>query len=145
MNLQKINYNALSAKQQEIYNFQQCAALLANYGFNCIKLADDWKGADFLAYHNDGDTTLKVQLKGRVDIQQKYRGKNLHMAFPAGGFWYLIEHDELVRIIEETWACSPRVKKKTLEERGGYSTPNPSKALIEKLEDHKIGERTNPA
>lgn len=38
------------------------AAKLADYGFNCIKLADDCQGADFLAYHKDGEETLEVQL-----------------------------------------------------------------------------------
>jgi len=30
----------------------------AHYGFNCIKLADDWQGADFLAYHHNGDSSI---------------------------------------------------------------------------------------
>jgi hypothetical protein len=59
----RIRYAELNAKQKEIYNFQKVAALLAEYGFNCIKLADDWQGADFLAYHHHGDRTLKVQLR----------------------------------------------------------------------------------
>jgi hypothetical protein len=33
---------------------QKVAAILGDYGFNCIKLADDWQGADFLPYHKDG-------------------------------------------------------------------------------------------
>ena len=57
MNLTKINYGELNARQKEIYNFQKVASLLADYGFNCIKLSDDWQGADFLAYHKDGDQT----------------------------------------------------------------------------------------
>jgi hypothetical protein len=52
--LKKIQYKDLNSKQKEIYNFQKVAAILAAYGFNCIKLADDWQGADFLAYHKDG-------------------------------------------------------------------------------------------
>ena len=48
MRLERIVYDELNAKQKEIYNFQKVAALLANYGFNCIKLDDDWQGADFL-------------------------------------------------------------------------------------------------
>ena len=64
MKLEKVQYEDLNSKQKEIYNFQKVAAILADYGFNCIKLADDWQGADFLAYHKDGGQTLKVQLKG---------------------------------------------------------------------------------
>ena len=36
-----IKYSDLNSKQKEIYNFQKVAALLADYGFNCIKLAAD--------------------------------------------------------------------------------------------------------
>jgi len=70
-----ISYDALNARQKELFNFQKIAATLADYGFNCIKLADDWQGADFLAYHVNGTTTLKIQLKSRITIQKKYLGQ----------------------------------------------------------------------
>jgi hypothetical protein len=38
-------------------------------------LADDWQGADFLAYHKDGFETLKVQLKARLTIDRNYEEK----------------------------------------------------------------------
>ena len=47
MKLEKIKYKDLTPRQQEQYNFQKVAAKLADYGFNCIKLTDDWHGADF--------------------------------------------------------------------------------------------------
>src|ERR1039457_2201301 len=98
---EKIGYADLTARQKELFNFQKIAALLADYGYNCIKLADDWQGADFLAYHIDGTTTLKVQLKSRVTIDQKYTGKDIWIAFPHKGYWYLIEHDRLVEKVGE--------------------------------------------
>jgi hypothetical protein len=58
-----IRYETLNARQKEIFNFQKLSATLADYGFNCIKLADDWGGADFIAYHVITTTTLKIQLK----------------------------------------------------------------------------------
>ncbi|MBX3617740.1 hypothetical protein [Nitrosomonas sp.] len=72
MKLEKIRYSDLNSRQKEIFNFQKVAGLLADYGFNCIKLADDWEGADFLAYHKNGHETLKIQLKSRLAIAQKY-------------------------------------------------------------------------
>ena len=101
MNLTKINYDELNARQKEIYNFQKVASLLADYGFTCIKLSDDWQGTDFLAYHKDGAQTLKVQLKARTGIYTKYIGKKLYMCFPIGENWYLIPHDKLVGILRE--------------------------------------------
>ena len=41
MKLRRVDYESLNAKQKEIFNFQKSAAMLADYGFNCIKLADD--------------------------------------------------------------------------------------------------------
>jgi hypothetical protein len=62
MRFKKVRYDSLNARQKKLFNFQKVAAILADYGFNCIKLTDDWQGADFLAYHVDGTTTLRVQL-----------------------------------------------------------------------------------
>ena len=107
----------------EIFNFQEVAGKLSDYGYNCIKLADDWQGADFLAYHKDGRNTLKVQLKARLTISKKYAGKSLYMAFPMYQEWYLIEHDVLVRLIGKhaDWLDS-----KSWQENGDYNSGNPS-------------------
>ncbi len=60
MKLEKIEYENLNAKVQEMYNFQKVSAKLADYGFTTMWLNNDWKGADFLAVHADGNTFLKV-------------------------------------------------------------------------------------
>ncbi len=70
MRFQRIDPELLNGRQKEIYNFQKSAAILADYGFNCIKLSDDWLGADFLAYRFGDNTTLRVQLKSRVTIEK---------------------------------------------------------------------------
>ena len=106
MDLTEINYSELNSPQKEIYNFQKVAALLAEYGFNCIKLTDDWGGADFLADHIDG-YTHKVQLKSRITINKKYEnnGNDFFMTFPIDGNWYYIRHKNLVKLVKEhsTW------------------------------------------
>lgn len=129
MKLERIDPDSLNAKQKEIYNFQKAAAILADYGFNCIKLTDDWQGADFLAYHNNGNQTLKVQLKARVSIYQKYQDKDLYMCFPVRGTWYLVSHDELVKIAGDTtpWLDSPSWRS------GGYSSASPSRKMLNRL------------
>ena len=66
MKKERAVYEDLNSRQQENYNFQKLAGVLAEFGYNCIRLSDDWEGADFLALHNDGATTLRVQLKGRL-------------------------------------------------------------------------------
>ena len=136
MNLQRIRFTKLTAKQKEIYNFQKVSALLADYGFNCIKLADDWQGADFLAYHKDGNQTLKVQLKSRLTIEDKYQGKDLYMTFPIKGTWYLIAHDELIKHVGVTtnW-----LNTRSWKEQGLYHSSNPSAALVERISINALG------
>jgi hypothetical protein len=135
MKLERIEYSDLNAKQKEVFNFQKVAGELADFGFNCIKLADDWQGADFLAYHKDGTNTLKVQLKSRLLIAKKYVGKELFMAFPIRVHWYLIEHERLIEIIGKTtsWLDSPSWQKEGL-----YSSGNPNSALLEALSPWKL-------
>jgi hypothetical protein len=57
--LQKIAYTELNSRQKENYNFQKVAAHLADYGFNSLRLSDDWQGADFIACHIDGNMFLR--------------------------------------------------------------------------------------
>lgn len=135
MKLERINYAELNSRQKEVYNFQKVAARLADYGFNCIKLADDWQGADFLAYHKDGLNTLKVQLKSRIHIANKYLGKGLHIAFPIREHWYLVEHDELVRLVG---IHTPWLTSESWVDRGAYSSNKPNQNLIEALQGSKL-------
>jgi frataxin-like iron-binding protein CyaY len=133
---EKVSYGDLTARQKELFNFQKIAATLADYGFNCIKLADDWQGADFLAYHVNRATTLKVQLKSRVTIGRKYCDKQIWMAFPHKGYWYLIEHDRLVeRIGQHTdWLSSPSWKNML-----GYSSTSINAGLLNSLAEDRLG------
>ena len=135
MRLKHITYGELTAKQREIYNFQKVASLLADYGFNCIKLDDDWQGADFLAYHKDGSSTLKVQLKARATVCKKYQDKDLYLAFPAAGRWYLLHHDELVKIAEETTRW---LQSRSWIDDGLYSSGSPSKLMLDRLSGHAL-------
>lgn len=141
LQLIKIDYEIdLNSKQKEIYNFQKAAAQLADFGYNCIKLSDDWQGADFLAYHKDGKNTLKVQLKARLTIAQKYdQHDDLYMCFPVKNrkdeVWYLISHKELVNKVRDTtnWLKSDSWTKKK-----HYSSQSPSKLLLSAIDHRKI-------
>ncbi len=134
--LRRVDYGRLNARQKEAYNFHKVAAKLADYGYNCIKLSDDWQGADFLAYHKDGEETLKVQLKARVTIGRKYLDKNLYMAFPIGADWYLVAHDELVAIFAETNPAA--LNSASWTEKGSYHIAPASSALREALVHCKL-------
>ena len=124
--LNKISYEQLNSRQKENYNFQKVAAHLADYGFNCMWLNDDWQGADFIACHMDGNTFLKVQLKGRLTIDQKYTGKNIYITFCDSGVWYLYPHD---KVKDELLAEGLMAGSKSWDGNGGYSWPSLSRQI----------------
>ncbi len=134
--LKQIEYKDLNSKQKERYNFQKLAGILADYGFSSIKLDDDWQGADFIANHIDGETFLKVQLKGRLTFDKKYEGKNIFIAFRYENEWYLFEHDELLK-------NSLFVKMKNslswkAEGKGTYSWKSLNTKILQLLEQYKL-------
>ena len=134
MEKNEINYFELSSKQKELYNFSHIAKLLADYGYLCTKLSADWNNADFVAQHYRTGNIYKIQLKSRLTIAEKYKGKEIYMAFPYQGRWFIIQHDELLDIIDKTvnYLHSDHwLKKKE------YSTDNPAQVLIEKLESYE--------
>lgn len=129
----EISYKQLNARQQENYNFLKISAVLAGYGFMTMRLSDDWQGADFIALHIDGET-LKVQLKGRLTFDKKYKGKNLYVAFPACGDWYLYPHDDLLdRVLNDSRATS-----KSWQVHGLYHFPRLSKPMRDLLKPYRI-------
>lgn len=96
-----INYKDLNSKQKENYNFHMVASALANYGFNSMRLNDDWQGADFIAVHIDGDDMLKVQLKGRFTLAKKYIDKHIYIAFIENESIKIYLHDDAINMMPD--------------------------------------------
>ena len=125
-----------NSKQIETYNFHKAAGVLAEYGFDCIRLSDDWAGSDFLAHHRDTKSTLQVQLKAALVIDEKYLpNAELYMCFPLDGTgnWYLIEHRRLMEIAEDKapqWFASKRWKRDKM-----YWSWSGNKAIREALQE----------
>ena len=134
----RIAYGDLNSRQKENYNFQKIAARLADYGFNSIRLTDDWQGADFIAVHIDGETFLKVQLKGRLIIDRKYQGKGIHVAFIHGEDVYLYDHDALVHFMEENDKIG--AASVSWHQQGFRSWPSPPAWAITYLNDFRISQ-----
>ena len=100
---EKIKYEDLNSKQQEIYNFQKVSAIFAEYGYSVTLLRDDIKFADFVAVpflREEKTEPLWVQLKGGLTFQKKYEGKGLLICFfdKKNKTWYLYPHDDLYSI-----------------------------------------------
>src|SRR5258706_131411 len=117
-----INVRTLNSRQIENYNFAKLSAILADYGFNTMRLSADWNGADFIAQHV-ACPTLLVQLKGRFGFWPKYIGKSIHIAFPgSNGDWYLYPHDDLLKPVLARIEGTRSWKGETSGEPG-YSWP----------------------
>ena len=135
MKMEKVLYSELSAKAQESYNFHKLSAILADYGFSSNWLNVDFESADFIATHFNGIDIIKVQLKGRLTIDKKYIGKEIHIAFPYENQFYMIPHDHLIEVIQN---ATQWLNSKSWTENGAYSTGNPSKELLSIIEDFKL-------
>tara|TARA_B110000027_G_C16101913_1_gene293508 strand:+ start:200 stop:589 length:390 start_codon:yes stop_codon:yes gene_type:complete len=114
MELKKIQYKNLNARQKENYNYHKIASALAEYGYDCMRLNNDWEGADFIAVKDD--EMLKIQLKGRFTIDKKYWNKEIYIAFRENNENKIYKHDVAVNMIPENTA-----KSKSWAENGLYS------------------------
>jgi hypothetical protein len=133
LSLTPVKYSELNPKQQEIYNFHTVAALLMGCGFECVRLANDWGGADFLAYPKEaGQEILRIQLKGRPTIDKKYQDpeKKIYMAFPIDEVWYLIPHNKLLQLAE---VHTKWTNTKSWNEVGIYHSPAPPQNFMNAL------------
>ena len=131
----RVEYKNLNSRQKENYNFQKIAAELADYGFNCMWLNDDWQGADFIACHIDGNKFLKIQLKGRLTIEKKYNDKEIYIAFSENSKWYIYPHDILQK---ELLSLGLMSGSESWEEKGGFSWPIIPKKLASLLQKFAI-------
>jgi len=137
LQMKLVNYKTLNARQQETYNFQKVSGVLADFGFTTIRLSDDWQGADFIANHIGGQQFLKVQLKGRLTLDQKYQDKDIWICFRYRDIWYLYRHDEAL-----TWALKNKTLGKNPEiwknGNGSWSYPVPPKDFLRWLAPYAL-------
>ena len=135
---QRRAYSTLNARQQENYNFQKIAAQFADYGFNCLRLSDDWQGADFIACHIDGVIFLKIQQKGRLTFNKKYTGKDIHIAFLIENDCYVYPHDEFLERLQKLDRCKSTFDTKSWIENGRYDWRQPPSWAIDVLNEYKL-------
>jgi hypothetical protein len=128
-NFTKIDYNQLNSKQKENYNFHKVASALADYGYDSMRLNNDWQGADFIAVKND--EMLKVQLKGRFTVDKKYIDKEIYIAFIENNVVKMYDHDEAVNMLTDNIKQSDSWNK-----HGSYSwgkTPKIYDSIIKEI------------
>jgi hypothetical protein len=135
MILRKIEYQNLNSRQKENYNFHKFSALIADFGFTTLRLNDDWHGADLIAQHVDGETFIRVQLKGRLCFYKKCQGKDLYIAFRHESIWYLYPRGELLKRVSDRTKISTT---KSWTDEGGYSFPSLSVQMHALLNEYKV-------
>jgi hypothetical protein len=138
-----IRYDTLNSRQQENFNFQKLAGHLADYGFYCMRLSDDWMGADLIACHTDGKTILRIQLKGRIVVDEKYIGKGLYIACmdrKSPGDWFIYPHDELLRTAQE---CGALATSKIFQSDRVHNWRFAPKYLAQALEPFRVPVHVN--
>ena len=94
-------------------------------GFNVFLPVYDG-GVDFILYRESDLLVRKVQLKGRWMIDRKYVGRDIWIAFPIAGDWYLMPHDEMLASAEADGVTQTASWK----EGGAYSRPRLSASLV---------------
>lgn len=130
-----VEYNELSSRAKENYNFAKIASRLADYGYACIRLTDDWDGADFIAVHIDGPIR-KVQLKSRLTFKKTYRNKKLWIAFRNEDEIYLFPHDKLLRVFLRIGAINS--KRKSWRAEGWWSWNRVPKKYLHHLARYRV-------
>lgn len=94
-----------------------------------MRLSDDYKGADCLAIHIDGEKILRAQVTGRLTVENKYVGKDIWVAFPYKSAWYMFPHDEGMKYFLKNGRSD------------SFSTGYLSKAQTEFLQQYRLNEK----
>ena len=127
--------NRYRSQVREVINRNAVISLALDQGFNAFLPVYDG-GVDFILYRESDGMLRKVQLKGRWIIDRKYIGRDIWMAFPMAGEWYLMPHDEMVAQAEAEGVT----KTASWIEGGAYSKPRPSVATISACSMYRMEE-----
>jgi hypothetical protein len=121
----------MKSHQKEVINLHLLISHAIEKGFNAfLPVYDD--GIDLILHGGTPSKTYLVQLKSRWLIDKKYIGRDLHIAFPHKGEWYLIPHDEMVA------SASKFTKTKSWTEKGQYHVPKLSKEMLSGIKQYQF-------
>ncbi|MGA2890841.1 MAG: hypothetical protein ABSE51_22695 [Terracidiphilus sp.] len=117
----------------EVVNRNTVVSLALEQGFNAFLPVYDG-GVNFILYRESDGALRKVQLKSRWTIDQKYMNRDIWVAFPIAGDWYLMPHDEMYRAgpadgvtLTSSWI-----------DNGAYSRPRLSAASISQCAPYRL-------
>ena len=119
--------------RREVILRNELSSALLKIGYNVFIPVFD-EGVDLIAHRErDGDIKI-IQQKSRWTIDRKYRDRNIWIAFPNDGAWYLIRHDTML-----TWPeVQNFLKTSSWQTRGIYNVAKPSKALRSRFQHYSL-------
>lgn len=121
---------------REVINRNTVVSLALAQGFNVFLPVYDG-GVDFIFYRESDGLLHKVQLKSRWTIDRKYIDRDIWMAFPVAGDWYLMPHDKMLATAE---ADGRTTKTTSWIEDGNYSRKTPSAAAVAACAQYRFAE-----
>lgn len=129
LRIKKGDPTVMSNRYIERLNYMRLSYYLVNCGFFTQWSSVDDRGADFIAIKYDSSAVYRIQLKSRATLDDKYKGKDLYMAFPLDSNspekdWVIVSYDDLENI------CG---HYKSYIGKGSWSTGRVSKDCRKKL------------
>jgi hypothetical protein len=122
-----------SSQVREVINRNTVVSLALEQGFNVFLPVYDG-GVDFILYRESDGALRKVQLKGRWTIDKKYIDRDIWIAFPIAGDWYLMPHDEMIKAADADGVTQTA----SWIDGGAYSRPRLSAAAIGKCAPYRF-------
>ena len=110
---------------REVVNRNTVVSLALEQGFNAFLPVYDG-GVDFILYRESDGEMRKVQLKSRWTIDRKYIDRDIWVAFPIAGDWYLVPHEKMLTAGEADGVTQTA----SWIENGAYSRPRLSASAI---------------
>jgi hypothetical protein len=127
----------LSSKAIELINTHELTAELMARGWSVyLPVYDD--GIDMLATRADATEIIRIQLKSRWTIQQKYLDRPIEMAFKDAGAWFLVPHETMVEAAEAEGYCS---QPSWTKQDGAWSVAGMSQSLRERMLPYSLDQR----
>lgn len=124
--------NRYRSQVREVVNRNTVVSLALEQGFNAFLPVYDG-GVDFILYRESDGALRKVQLKSRWTIDRKYMNRDIWVAFPIAGDWYLMPHDEMYKAGQADGIIETASWKS-----GSYSRPRLSAASISQCAPYKF-------
>lgn len=124
------------AEVTEVINRNALISIALTQGYVAFLPVYD-PGIDLILYSELTGDLKKVQLKGRWTINKKYRDRDIHIAFPDRGIWYVAPHDE---VLLEFSKAQFKLDGVSWVRDGEYSYAPLSKKMLTLLEPYRFGD-----